>query len=263
MEPGRSFDSVAGLYAEVRPGYPAALFDDLVRVGGLTSAASVLEVGCGAGQATGDLAARAGRLTALDPGASLIAEAKRRAALSNVTFAVATFEDLLAPSGSFDLIASAQAWHWVDPKVAFAKAADLLTADGRLAVFGHVPMPVREPFADAFRKAFDRHAPGAWGTPHPMAWYLQGGPVPAMFAASGRFGAVTHRGYAWTWTVDAATLGKYLRTDSAYRFLPEADRFALFDEMTGAVEAAGNAFPMAWETHLYLAQKLERAPQVA
>jgi hypothetical protein len=76
-----------------------------------------------------------------------------------------------------------------------------------------------------------------------------------MIEASGRFGAVTHRGYAWTWTMDAATLGKYLRTVSSYRVLPEPDRFALFDALSAAVEDAGDEFPMAWETHLYLARK--------
>jgi hypothetical protein len=58
---------------------------------------------------------------------------------------------------------------------------------------------------------------------------------------------------------DAATFGKYLRTVSGYRALAEPDRFALFDEMCAAVEEAGNALPMAWETHPYLARKLPAA----
>jgi SAM-dependent methyltransferase len=131
MQESRSFDSVAALCAEVRRGYPAALFDDLAAFGGLTTTAAVLEVGCGAGQATGDLAGRAGRLVALDPGENLIAEARRRvAAGANVTFQATTFEAFEAPPRSFDMVVSAQAWHWVDPDVGVAKAADLLTDDG-------------------------------------------------------------------------------------------------------------------------------------
>jgi SAM-dependent methyltransferase len=256
MEQARSFDTVAELYAEVRPSYPAALFDDLASLGALTKVASVLEVGCGAGQATADLAARSGRLTALDPGANLIAEARRRVASPDVSFSVTTFEDFQAPAGSFDLIASAQAWHWVDQRLGFAKAADLLKPSGRLAIFGHVPVALDGPLLGPIRRAYDRYAPEAAGRPHPASGYLPGGPIAGLFAASGRFGPATHRGYRWAWTMDAATLGKYLRTDSTYRVLPEPHRFALFDEMSAAVEASGGAYAAPWETHLYVAQRL-------
>jgi SAM-dependent methyltransferase len=116
LTPRDSFETVADLYARVRPGYPAALFDDLAAIAGLGPASAVLEVGCGAGQATGDLAARAGRLVALDPGEKLVEAARRRvSAAAQAEFLVARFEDYAPPPGGFDLVASAQAWHWVDP----------------------------------------------------------------------------------------------------------------------------------------------------
>ena len=43
MDPRDTFDAVADLYAEVRPGYPAALFDDLEALAGLGPSATVLE----------------------------------------------------------------------------------------------------------------------------------------------------------------------------------------------------------------------------
>jgi SAM-dependent methyltransferase len=226
MEQRVTFDAVARLYGEVRPGYPAALFDDLEAVAGLGPACRVLEVGCGAGQATGDLATRAGQVRAVDPGARLVDEARRRVPASNVTFVVSDFEHAEVEAGGFDLVASAQAWHWVDPHAGFAKAATALTRDGALAVFGHVPMPPDEPFASAFKSVVDRHAPGAWGQPPSQAWYLPVGPVAGMIEASGLFGPVTHRGYEWRWRMDAETFGRYLRTDSSYHRLPESPRFA-------------------------------------
>src|SRR4051795_519263 len=96
MEQRETFEQVADLYADARPGYPTALYDDLERLAGLGSQARVMEVGCGAGQATGDLAARAGRVLALDPGERLVAEARARVAAANVDFVVARFEDLEA-----------------------------------------------------------------------------------------------------------------------------------------------------------------------
>jgi SAM-dependent methyltransferase len=250
-----TFDTVADLYAEARPGYPAALYDDLAEMAGLGPDASVLEVGCGPGQATRDLAARARRIVALDPGANLVAEARRAVQAPNVEWVVGRLETYAPARGAFDLVASAQAWHWVDPAVRFAKAADALRAHGALAVWGHTPLAPPEPFASAFKAIYDRRLPGAWGTPPGSAAYLPGGPFPAMFDASGLFEPVEHRAYAWTWSLDGETFGRYLRTDSSYRFMDDAARFALFDELAGAVDAVGAPLPYPWQTTLYVAHK--------
>lgn len=257
MHARESFEAVAGLYAEVRQGYPAALFDDLQAMGVLGPASRVLEVGCGAGQATGDLARRAAQVTALDPGPGLVEAARARtAAAANVDFAVSAFEAFAAAPGAFDLVASAQAWHWIAPEASFPKAADALAPGGALAVFGHVPTPPAEPFFSAFAEVFARHAPDLWGRPPPQAWYRPEGPVAGLFAASGRFAPAEHRAYAWTWPTDVAGFGKYLRTDSGYRVLPEPERMALFEALAAAVEAHGGRIDLPWETHLYVARRL-------
>ena len=255
MELRKTFEEVADLYAEVRRGYPAALFEDLVTTGALGPSKTVLEVGCGTGQATGELAKRSQRVVALDPGAGLVANARRGVTAVSVDFAVSTFEDFETPPASFDLIASAQAWHWVDPAVGFAKAANALRPGGYLAVFGHVPMMVSETLQPAFRAAFDTYWPGAWGQPSPQNWYLPEGTVTSMIAASGLFQPAEHWGYSWTWTLDPDLFGRYLRTDSSYHLLAETPRFALFNALAAAVADHGGIYESAWETHLYLAKK--------
>ena len=255
MERRDTFDTVADLYAEVRRGYPAALFDDLQALAGLTSAATVLEIGCGAGQATGDLATRAARVTALDPGARLIEQARRKVPAANVDFVVSSFEAFETPAEAFDLVASAQAWHWVDPAQGFPKAAHALKPGGALAIFGHVPLPPPPELLPAFERAFNRHAPGAWGQPSPQNWYLPSGPIPGLIDGSGLFNPVVHRGYAWTWRLDPGTFGRYLRTDSTYHFLDAGPRFALFDDLARAVADHGGVFDAPYETHLYVAAK--------
>ena len=251
----KTFEAVADLYAEVRRGYPAELFEDLVLMGALGPSVAVLEVGCGTGQATGDLARRAGRVVAIDPGTGLVANAERQVDAANVGFAVSSFEGYAAPAAAFDLIASAQAWHWVDPAIGFAKAAKTLRSDGYLAIFGHVPIMASEPLQSAFRAVVDTHMPGAWGQPSPQNWYLPHGPVPSMISATGFFRSVEHRAYTWTWTLDPDLFGRYLRTDSSYHIMDEGPRFELFDALAAAVAAHGGTYESAWETHLYLAQK--------
>jgi ubiquinone/menaquinone biosynthesis C-methylase UbiE len=52
---GQVFDEVPELYDRVRPAYPDELFADLVAITGMDERSSVLEVGCGTGQATRSL----------------------------------------------------------------------------------------------------------------------------------------------------------------------------------------------------------------
>jgi SAM-dependent methyltransferase len=77
-----TFDEAAGLYDRARPGYPAALFDDLVELTGIGPGSRVLEIGSGTGQATGPLAERGCRVVAVELGPRLAAVARRNLLLT-------------------------------------------------------------------------------------------------------------------------------------------------------------------------------------
>lgn len=135
----RSFDEVAELYDEIRPGYPPELVDDLVQIAGLDQRSRVLEIGCGTGQLTAALAGRVGSLVALEPGGNLAAVARwKLKEFRHVEVAVSRFEDWTLPSEPFHLVVAAASFHWLDPRVRFAKSAQALGAVGDLAVIeGH------------------------------------------------------------------------------------------------------------------------------
>jgi SAM-dependent methyltransferase len=243
------FDAVAAEYHAVRPHYPDALFADLAAaVGG--AGQRVLEVGCGSGQATRGLLGRGWEVVAVDPGAELIALAKASLA-GPVAFHVAGFEAFDPEPAGFRLVASAQAWHWIDPAVSFAKAAAALRPGGSLAVFGHVPMPPPADVLARLEPIYAELAPELWG--HlPEAWYLPQGPVRALFDASGLFAPVIHKAYAWSEQASAEGVVRQLRTRSYYNALG-AERC---ERLLGAVEAALRPFgeiALRHETHLYRA----------
>ena len=132
---GKVFDEVAAEYDRRRPTYPDELVDQACRVAGIGSGDQVLEVGCGSGQLTRALLARGLRVTALEPGKSLIALATQNlAGGGEVEFVNAQFEDALLPREQFQAVFSASAFHWVDPKVSWQKAADVLVRGGTLAL---------------------------------------------------------------------------------------------------------------------------------
>jgi ubiquinone/menaquinone biosynthesis C-methylase UbiE len=132
---GKVFDEIAAEYDRHRPTYPDELIDQACQAAGIGSGDHVLEVGCGSGQLTRGLAARGLRVTALEPGKSLIALARQNLeGAGAVEFVNTQFEDASLPCEQFRAVFSASAFHWVDPKVSWRKAADVLVPGGTLAL---------------------------------------------------------------------------------------------------------------------------------
>ena len=132
---GKVFDEVAAEYDRRRPAYPDELIDQACRVAGIGSGDHVLELGCGSGQLTRGLVARGLRVTALEPGKSLMALARQNLeGAGEVEFVNARFEDAMFPREQFRAVFSASAFHWIDPKISWQKAADVLVPGGTLAL---------------------------------------------------------------------------------------------------------------------------------
>lgn len=136
---GRVFNQVPELYDRVRPGYPDDLFADLAAITGIDERSSVLEVGCGTGQATRSLAALGCAVTAIEPGADMAALARQRlATFGTVKVETSTFEEWDDRGRRFDVLVAASAWHWVDPPIGWRRAHDVLYPAGWMALLGNV-----------------------------------------------------------------------------------------------------------------------------
>lgn len=165
---GRVFDEVPELYDRVRPGYPDELFADLVTITGVDERSSVLEVGCGTGQATCSLAALGCSMTAVEPGTAMAALARQRIA-GNVEVEESTFEDWDDRRRRFDVLVAASAWHWVDPSIGWRRAHGVLHPGGWVALLGNIVVRrLGEP--EVYAETADLHerfSPGNpdWGHP--------------------------------------------------------------------------------------------------
>ncbi|WP_304218067.1 class I SAM-dependent methyltransferase [Phenylobacterium aquaticum] len=250
-----TFDAVAKTYDAARPGYPLALFEDVADFAGLTGGDRILEVGCGSGQATLGFAPMGLPMLALDPGAELLALARRNLSpFGHVAFAETTFEAWPPEPGAFRLVVSAQAIHWVAPEIRFAKAAAALSPGGTLAVFGNVPMTVPDDVRAAIHGAYLAVAPELLGLAAPETWYLGSGPLAGLIAETPAFAAVEHRAYGWSMPQTAASYRALMATKSYHQVLPQARREALFEAIERAVAAVSDGFDLGYETHLYLAK---------
>ena len=129
----QTFTTGATAYDSARPTYPLETRE--IITSGLGASLSILEVGCGTGQATALFAPIAKRLDAIDPSDDMIGVVRRKfAEESHVSFTASPFETAQLAPIRYDLVLSAQAFHWLDLEVAIPKACAALRAGGRLAL---------------------------------------------------------------------------------------------------------------------------------
>ena len=156
-----TFDQAASAYRLGRPGYPAEVYSLLTDRCGLGVGCAVLEVGAGAGQATIPMLDLGAAVTAIEPGHALVRELLEQGAGRRLRVINATFEDATLPESAFDMVASATAFHWVDPAVRLSKSARLLRDGGWLAVWSNrYGDPTRpDPFHTAIQPLLREYAP--------------------------------------------------------------------------------------------------------
>ncbi|GGX58982.1 methyltransferase type 11 [Streptomyces minutiscleroticus] len=238
---GRTFDEDAEPYDRARPGYPPELYDDLAELAGVRPGSRVLEAGCGTGRATVPPAGRGCRITAVEAGPRMAAVARRNLAGAGAVDAevvTAEFESWPLPEEPFDAVVSATAFHWIDPAVRTAGAADVLRPGGALAVVRtqHVRGGTEEFFAEA-RRCYERFDPDTRpGLRPPAAADVEGSDHAEEAARNGRFGPTVLRRHERDPMYTTSGHLELLLTYSNHRALPEAAGNGLLECVAGPID---------------------------
>lgn len=245
------FDGVAELYDATRQGYPAEIVDSIFTTAGIgPGTAAVLEIGCGTGQLTRELAGRALSLTAIDIGAAMVETARRNVADPMARFQASSFEDF-ADSGPFDLIVSATAFHWVDPGIGLAKAARLLRPGGWLALLTtgeRYPEPFRTRLRDLWMR-YSRQT-GKWtGQP---AW------VTALRQTT-LFGGIVEASHTRALRLPAQTVMGVERTRATFLSYSKQDQANFTTDLRTLLEP-GSSIDLVQETFLAMASAASAEP---
>ncbi|MFC9839116.1 class I SAM-dependent methyltransferase [Rhodococcus sp. NPDC127530] len=228
----RSFGQVAELYDRWRPGYPDALYDDVLS---LAPAGRVLESGAGTGRATLGLAQRGASVLAIEPDPAMAAVARRRTQGWSVEVQESAFEDCSVAAAAYDLVVAAQSWHWVDPQRGAAVAARALRKGGSLCLWWNRPRDLSGPTWDAIDDAYAEYAPEL---DRRAASRLQPDTEEQAAPAAG-FTPWASRTYNWTKSYDAESYTGLMRTQSNHVLLQPDQREKLLAAIHTAITDTG------------------------
>ena len=262
-ERSRLFDQEAERYDRYRPSYPDPLIDELL--GPEPEALTVLDVGCGTGIASRQMAERGARVLGVEV-APRMAEIARE---HGITVELSAFEEWDPAGRTFDRVTSAQAWHWLDLPVATAKAAALLRPGGTLGLLWNAGSQP-EDLADALEEVYERIVPPGGHTI--FRGYAASRPEEVRtgldleldaISAEPALGEPTMTWFPWTRRYERDEWLNQLLSRSDHTALESEVLERLLDGIGAAIDDHGGAFTMSFEAVLISAHRLARHESAA
>jgi SAM-dependent methyltransferase len=247
------FGTVAEGYDAHRPGYPDALFDELLAVVG--PGARALDAAAGTGKVAGALADRGVSGTAVEPDPEMAAVARRRLAGTGWEVVVGELETCDPDDGAYDLFTCGQAWHWIDPERGLDRVRRLLRPGGLAAIFWN--RPDFDDLADLradMDAVYARLAPDMESSLASRTTPAKGGPPPVTPAPDGFTDAEvrTHRQVVrYTSSSWVALLG----THSDHVLLEPGHRAELHGAVADVIDAHGGAFELVYRCETWTARR--------
>jgi SAM-dependent methyltransferase len=131
-QPTERFTGLAQLYSQHRPSYPAAALDFIIRRCRLNQQSVLVDVGCGTGIASRQLAARGIPVIGIEPNAEMRRQAQAEPLEADgpmPQYLEGRAEATGLPAASADAVLAAQAFHWFEPEPALREFHRILRAD--------------------------------------------------------------------------------------------------------------------------------------
>jgi len=257
-----TFDTVASLYDEVRPGYPDVIIDAVIERSGLPAKGRILEIGCGTGQITRPFARRGYAILALELGPALAAlAAEHLRPYPQARVVPVAFETWLIERQAFDLVLSAQAFHWIDPEFGLARAAVVLKPQSAIALVWHLDRSEHTDFYQATQPLYERFLPSDAQRAHVDPLEQRAMRYHDALSQSEAFERLTTFRHFWQRRYTGTQFLKLLQTFSNHQALPEPAKTQFFQGIEVELARFGNGVTCHYETLLLVAHKADVSHQ--
>jgi SAM-dependent methyltransferase len=236
-----SFGIDADRYDRARPAYP----DELIRrVIATSPGTDFLDVGCGTG-----IGARQYRASGINVlGVDVDTRMAEFARQTGIEVEIGKFEEWDSRGRSFDAVVAGQAWHWVDPVLGAAKAAQVLRPHGLLALYWHVFNPPAQ-VADPFEDVLNRVAPdGPLKTPGLDLQQRNLSRAVDGIHTAGGFGEPEQWRFEWQRHYTRDEWLDHLATTGQLTVLPPEQLNTVLNTVGAAVDSIGGDFTMQYVT---------------
>ncbi|PIN93375.1 hypothetical protein COU54_03180 [Candidatus Pacearchaeota archaeon CG10_big_fil_rev_8_21_14_0_10_31_24] len=133
---GNSFKKIGATYHKGRRDYPQNLFKEIISLSNLEKNSSILDIGCGTGKSTLPFVKKGYDVIGIDISDNMLNIARRLSSgYKNIKYKKNSFESINLPENHFDLIIIGTAVHWLNPKIAYKKAYNLIKPRGYISIF--------------------------------------------------------------------------------------------------------------------------------
>ncbi len=249
-----AFNEVAEIYDAARPSYPGELIDDIIQMANLPDNATILDVGTGTGIGTIPFAKKGYAIHCIEPGDKLIAIAfQNLRSHSQVTFETTTFEDWQCTVSAFDLVISAQAFHWVDREISYPKAAKALKEQGHIALFWNFYTTPDTVMSQALSKIYQKYVPSTEEKSPTIPALIQ--KRENWITNSKCFINLVVKQYPWSIKYSAEQHLNLLKTQTGYQGFTETEKQNLSNDIVQVINTHGGYVTKKYLSVLFFAQK--------
>ena len=237
------------LYNSARPNYPTPAIDFFVSTLGLNHGSHVLDLGAGTGIFSRQILAHVGRLTAVDPSASM--RESFRAATPGVVILDGSDVSIPLEDASVDAVFVAQAFHWFDAPKALLEIRRVLRSDGGLGL-------VWNERDESVRWVRELSRAMRWDVEQP---YRVGADFSSVLIA-GPFVDVRRVQFRHAQSLSRDDLYRRVLTTSYVAVMADAQRDELMSDVAAIVERQPEIVVLPYVTDVYSALAAPRADRV-
>ena len=249
-------DGVNQLYQVIyaRPDYPDTLIEDVLGFSQFPANGKILEIGCGTGIATKMFSEKGCRIVGLEPAPEMAALARKRIKrFARVNIIEKKFEEWNPGDERFDLVVSAQAFHWVRPEIGYRKAALLLKPSGKLALFWNLRRPFEADLENEIGRIYQNYFTGQpWFSTASQSLKASILQRTASIEASGFFGQVSLKQYRWEKKYTRLEYLNLLGSYADHHIMEENKKKLLFSKIAELLDRRGGFIHVPYLTVLYL-----------